>query len=140
MPLDRAAAQGCDTLCLLYEYAARGSLDKMLKDDSSALLLTWQLRLRIMLQIATALNFMQQALQQPRLPPRREERKRCDHRRLCRQAHRTAVCPITRRNKALTQDFILSLPPCPTCASAPCSTSRNPSAVKKFNNMQVHVP
>jgi serine/threonine protein kinase len=65
MPLDRTAAQGCDTLCLLYEYAARGSLDKMLKDDSSALLLTWQLRLRIMLQIATALNFMHKRFSSP---------------------------------------------------------------------------
>jgi serine/threonine protein kinase len=58
MPLDRAAAQGSDTLCLLYEYAVRGSVDKMLKDDCSARLLPWQLRLRIMLQIATALNYM----------------------------------------------------------------------------------
>jgi serine/threonine protein kinase len=58
MPLDRAAAQGSDTLCLLYEYAARGSVDKMLKDDCSARMLTWQLRLFIMLQIATALNYM----------------------------------------------------------------------------------
>ena len=65
MPLERAAAQGSDTLCLLYEYAARGGLDKMLKDDSSARLLTWQLRLRIMLQIATALNFMHKRFASP---------------------------------------------------------------------------
>ena len=58
MPLERAAAQGSDTLCLLYEYAARGGLDKVLKNDVSARLLTWQLRLRIMLQIANALNYM----------------------------------------------------------------------------------
>ena len=58
MPLERAAAQGRDTLCLLYEYAARGGLDKVLKNDVSARLLPWQLRLRIMLQIANALNYM----------------------------------------------------------------------------------
>ena len=40
MPLDRAAAQDSDTLCLVYEYAARGGLDKMLRDDVSARLLT----------------------------------------------------------------------------------------------------
>ena len=65
MPLERAAAQGSDTLCLLYEYAARGGLDKMLKDDGSARLLTWQLRLRIMLQIATALNYMHKRFASP---------------------------------------------------------------------------
>ena len=65
MPLDRATAQSCDTLCLLYEYAARGSVDKMLKDDSSARLLTWQLRMRIMLQTATALNFMHKRFTSP---------------------------------------------------------------------------
>jgi serine/threonine protein kinase len=65
MPLERASAQGSDTLCLLYEYAARGGVDKMLKDDGSARLLTWQLRLRIMLQIATALNFMHKRFASP---------------------------------------------------------------------------
>ena len=65
MPLDRAAAQGCDTLCLLYEHAARGGVDKMLKDDSSARLLTWQRRLRIMLQTATALNYMHKRFASP---------------------------------------------------------------------------
>ena len=65
MPLDRAAAQRSDTLCLVYEYAARGSLDKMLRDDVSARLLTWQLRIRIMLQIAIALNFMHKRFRSP---------------------------------------------------------------------------
>ena len=65
MPLDRAAAQASDTLCLVYEYAARGGLDKILRDDGSARLLTWQLRLRIMLQIATALNFMHRRFSSP---------------------------------------------------------------------------
>ncbi len=65
MPLDRAAAQASDTLCLVYEYAARGGLDKILRDDGSARLLTWQLRLRIMLQIATALNFMHKRFASP---------------------------------------------------------------------------
>ena len=65
MPLDRAAAQRSDTLCLVYEYAARGSLDKMLRDDVSARLLTWQLRMRIMLQIAIALNFMHKRFGSP---------------------------------------------------------------------------
>ena len=65
MPLDHAAAQGSNTMCLLYEYAARGSVDKILKDDGSAQLLTWQLRLRIMLQIATALNYMHKRFASP---------------------------------------------------------------------------
>jgi len=65
MPLDSAAAQSSDTLCLVYEYAARGGLDKMLRDDTSARLLSWQLRVRIMLQIATALNFMHKRFSSP---------------------------------------------------------------------------
>ena len=65
MPLDRAAAQASDTLCLVYEYAARGGLDKLLRDDVSARLLTWQLRMRIMLQIATALSFMHRRFSSP---------------------------------------------------------------------------
>jgi serine/threonine protein kinase len=65
MPLDRAAAQASDTLCLVYEYAARGGLDKLLRDDGSARLLTWQLRIRIMLQIATALSFMHRRFSSP---------------------------------------------------------------------------
>ncbi len=65
MPVDRAAAQRSDTLCLVYEYAARGGLDKMLRDDVSARLLTWQLRLRIMLQVAIALNFMHKRFSSP---------------------------------------------------------------------------
>jgi hypothetical protein len=65
MPLDRAAAQASDTLRLVYEHAARGGLDKMLKDDVSARLLTWQLRMRIMLQMAIALNFMHRRFSSP---------------------------------------------------------------------------
>ena len=65
MPLDRAAAQASDTLCLVYEYAARGGLDKMLRKDVSARLLTWQLRMRIMLQMAIALNFMHKRFSSP---------------------------------------------------------------------------
>jgi serine/threonine protein kinase len=65
MPVDRAAAQRSDTMCLVYEYAARGGLDKMLRDDVSARLLTWQLRMRIMLQMAIALNFMHKRFRSP---------------------------------------------------------------------------
>ena len=65
MPLGRAEAEASDELCLVYEYAGHGGLDKMLKDDGKAGLLTWPRRLRILHQIAKALNFMHKRFAEP---------------------------------------------------------------------------
>ena len=65
MPLGRPEAEASDELCLVYEHAGYGGLDKMLKDDSKAGLLTWPRRLRILLQIAKALNFMHKRFAEP---------------------------------------------------------------------------
>ena len=44
--------------CLILEDCASNTLDKMLKDDTEANLLTWRVRVRIAIDIATALTFM----------------------------------------------------------------------------------
>ena len=41
--------------CLILEDCASNTLDKMLKDDTEANLLTWRVRVRIAIDIATAL-------------------------------------------------------------------------------------
>jgi len=58
MPLGRAEAEASDELCLVYEYAGHGGLDKMLKDDGKARLLTCPRRVRILHQLAIALNYL----------------------------------------------------------------------------------
>ena len=48
---------GVARLCLVYELARRGGLDKHLVDDDKAAQLTWQRRLRIATGIVAALNY-----------------------------------------------------------------------------------
>jgi serine/threonine protein kinase len=44
--------------CLVYELLALGSISSQLRDDGQAVLLPWQTRVDILLQISTAINYL----------------------------------------------------------------------------------
>jgi interleukin-1 receptor-associated kinase 4 len=52
------SAAGSEQPCLVYELAEKGALDQALKDDTLAGELTWQIRVRIALGLAKAINYL----------------------------------------------------------------------------------
>ena len=60
LPTERAlqSSEGIRTICLVYELADQGGLNRCIMDDEKAAQLSWQHRLRILCEISTALNYM----------------------------------------------------------------------------------
>mmetsp|Transcript_9156 Transcript_9156/g.13804 ORF Transcript_9156/g.13804 Transcript_9156/m.13804 type:complete len:890 (-) Transcript_9156:83-2752(-) len=56
--VDVLPAQGLNNICLVYEYASRGGLHNVLKDDTQASELPWFQRVKIALGVAKGLAYM----------------------------------------------------------------------------------